>query len=382
MAHTMFFVLNNTESKIGSSSIYTLSKVSAITNFVSYVWTLNYNEVGDFELVVPYSSDNMEAIQPGYFLVRSDDLIDATKETYRSAMIIEKKEISYSLDGGWTIKASGRSAESILARRVIWGNMEMTGDVKSILALVINRNAIDSDLCESERIIKYAKLETFDLARDSYDTVKTEANGDTVSEWLHTFCDAYGIGWSVEITLNNASNVIYTIRLYDGTTRTREGASNGGQAPVVFAPSFNNLSSFEYAFDKTAYKTAAYVKGEERTAEQTGMEALKTNDKGIERRETYVDGSGTNANGKIITDENYQTLLKNAGKEKLLDYKESESYDADILNNTYKINEDYFLGDIVEIDSEMGFSQTVRIKTITYSEDENGQKITPQFEAV
>ena len=45
----------------------------------------------------------------------------------------------------------------------------------------------------------------------------------------------------------------------------------------------------------------------------------------------------------------------------------------------FKLNKDYFLGDVVVVNNEKGITSTPRIIEIIYSEDANGIKIVPTF---
>ena len=73
-------------------------------------------------------------------------------------------------------------------------------------------------------------------------------------------------------------------------------------------------------------------------------------------------------------------MLQEFGQLQLAEMKNKESLSGDIdYNGVYKINEDFFLGDIVEVDTDQGVSATSRIIEILYSTDSSGVAVIPTF---
>lgn len=100
----------------------------------------------------------------------------------------------------------------------------------------------------------------------------------------------------------------------------------------------------------------------------------------LQRYETYIDGSSVSSNGAIITEEQYYKLLQDYGKEQLNEVSDTESFEGNVVSDgNYKLNQDYFLGDLVQVKNEFGIEATPRIIEIIESEDEKGTAIVPKF---
>lgn len=86
-----------------------LALITTIFDFISCIWTTQYYDKGEFELVVQYTPDNLSALAVGNYLVKNN-----TKEV----AVIDKVKYSYSPDEGGVITASGKMAISLLDRRL------------------------------------------------------------------------------------------------------------------------------------------------------------------------------------------------------------------------------------------------------------------------
>ena len=76
----------------------------------------------------------------------------------------------------------------------------------------------------------------------------------------------------------------------------------------------------------------------------------------------------------------YLTLLQNIGYEKLAELGITESVNSEVAENeTYKLNRDYFLGDVVEIVNEYGISMTPRVTEVIECQDDTGYTCIPKF---
>lgn len=83
----------------------------------------------------------------------------------------------------------------------------------------------------------------------------------------------------------------------------------------------------------------------------------------------------------ILLDVVYLTYLINRGIEKLAEYGETTTFEGVVIPDvTFVYKRDYFLGDIVLIESEYGISARCRIVEVIEVVDENGYKVEPKFE--
>ena len=123
---------------------------------------------------------------------------------------------------------------------------------------------------------------------------------------------------------------------------------------------------------------SALIGGEgEGTSQRTASIGTAT---GLNRNEDYIDGSSVSSNGEIITVETYTKMLQEYGQTQLDQTAYTQSFSGNIdSEGLFKLNQDYFLGDIVQIENEKGIKATPRIVEIIYAIDESGTSVVPTF---
>jgi len=88
--------------------------LNEIDMYTSMIWTDRYSSYGDFELRVPYTLENEKLFNNAKFLT-----IDKSDRV----MVIEKRQSKTQVDKSDEFIISGRSADTLLDRRVIMGSM-------------------------------------------------------------------------------------------------------------------------------------------------------------------------------------------------------------------------------------------------------------------
>lgn len=341
--------------------------IDIIDTFQSVVWNMQYFGSGDFELIVAGTPKNIKRFEVGKMLVRDGDVLN---NTYNNVMLIESRELDYNVETGWTLTLRGGGIKRILARRIVWNQTNLTGKVEALIRQVIIDNVINPAV--PERKIDDFILDDLQGFSDEIknDDAENQLSGENIAEWLESVCTTYGIGWDVYI-----KNAKYVFKLYKGTDRTY---NQNEVIPVVFSPEFDNLINSKYTYDLTEFKNAGIVAGEgEGTAQRIVSVGSAT---GLDRYEMYIDGSSVSTNGEIITLDTYMKMLTDYGNEQLKTTQLNEKVEGEIIaNGMYKLNEDYFLGDLVQIENENGISAQTRIIELIYSEDENGSSLIPTF---
>lgn len=336
--------------------------IGIVETFESSIWAVQYYSQNDFQLIVAGSDTNIALLQEGRLLVRAEDMTD---NEYHNVMMIKKIQLDYDTEKGWILTITGKGLKSLVGRRIVWNQITMTGSVEKAIRQVITDNVINPK--DTSRKINNLKLGT---EQGFTDTADIQLLGENIAEWLESTCQAYGYGWDVYI-----SNGYYVFYLYKGTDRS---FNQDVVPPVIFSPEYDNLLSSSYSYNKDDYKNAALIGGEgEGINMRTATIGTAT---GLDRYETFIDGSSVSSNGEIITVEQYTQLLKNYGQEQLSDTAFVETFDGEIIpDGVYKINEDYFLGDLVQIVNEKGIQAVPRIIEIIYSEDDTGTAVIPTF---
>ena len=290
-------------------------------------------------------------------------------------MIIEEIRIDTDSETGNHITITGRSLESILDRRVIWSQTTISGNLQNGIKKLVNENIISPS--KEER-----KISNF-IFKDSTDsqitglTVEAQYTGDNLYDVISKVCEEKSIGFKV--SLNESKQFVF--ELYAGADRSYEQTN---YPYVVFSPNFDNIINSNYLESKENLKNVALVGGE---GEGTARKYLAIgNTSGLDRRELFVDArdiSSEGEDGKTLTTEQYNELLKQRGNEYLADYTDLVSFEGAVETNImYKYGVDFFDGDIVQIANEYGHEAKVRILEVVISENEEGNSVYPTFKTI
>ena len=334
--------------------------IGIIDVYTSVIWSKRYNTVGDFEIYVPITPDILRLVKYDYYVTRLDDDMVG---------VVEHISISTDSDEGAYITISGRSVESILDRRIVWNQTTLNETVETGIRRLINENVINPTV--PARIIP-----NFILGKVNGFTEKIEKQitGDNLLDAISKICNTYGLGF--KITLDDIGQFVFS--LYRGEDRSYKQRVN---PYVIFSPSFDNLLNTEYDSNMTNYKNVALVAGEGEGADRKTYGV--GNVSGMERRELYVDArdlSSSLDDNVQLTDSEYKAVLKERGNEALSEtnYTEAFSGEADSMT-TYIYKQDYFVGDIVQIENEYGITAAPRIIEMIESDDDTGYRIIPGF---
>ena len=335
--------------------------VGLVQSFKSVVWNTQFFGYSDLVLEVPGTTDNLNTLTEGKMLVREED---RTSTGFNNVMIIESRELRYDVDEGWILTIRGEGLKSILKRRVIWNQANYSGSVERAIRQAVTDNAISPTL--SARAITSLTLGSYNGFTDTFDC---QLCGENLGYWIVDTGTAYGIGW--DIVINNNT---YVFKLMKGTDRT---FNQSVVDPVVFSPEYDNLISVRLTKDKSEYKNAGLVLGEGEGVDQ--RTATVGTASGLNRYETQIDGKSVSSNGEIITLAKYLQMLADYGNEQLANTGYTQKIEAEVIpNGMFKLNQDYYLGDIVQLELN-GITAHSRILEIIYSEDGSGYQLVPTF---
>lgn len=334
--------------------IYVLNKaltpIAIVDSYESLIWTTRYYSPGDFELYLPANDNILSVLQIGNYLQRYDN---------DRIMIIEKIEIKTDVENGNYLIVTGRSAESILARRIVWMQTNLNGKAEQGIRRLINENIISPNIAAR----KISNFKLGDLQNYS-ETIRLQSTGDSLEKVINEICTANKWGW--KITLDKDKNFVFNVY---------KGVNNG----VTFSPEFDNLINSNYQYDNSESANVALVAGEgEGTARRT--QVVGSNE-GIDRREIYVDARDVSSNTDEISESQYNELLTQRGIEKLNEAASKESFESEVeYDMTYHYKTDYNIGDIITVENEYGITAKSRILEIIESDDTSGYKVIPTFE--
>lgn len=353
--------------------------ITLIDDYVSLVWNEKYSGYGEFELVLGYVPSGIDLMS------KYINILSSTK-----FMIIEKQDFSQKSNGDITFKLSGRSLESILGRRIIFGTVDnkpvtISGNLENAIGTLLTTNII-ACLSDTRRDISNF---IFNSSTDTKVTSKSISSrmytGDNLYDVITNLCDENGLGYRIGF-VRNGDTYHYTFELYSGTDRSRDQSDT---TLVEFSIFNDNIFNWSYSIEHNSYKNVAYVDGEGDAPYRTHAEISDEGStshtySGLNLRELYVDARDLQKTDDM-TDAQYEETLLGRGSEKLLEYRKIFEYDvnADVLEGAmYEIDRDFFLGDLVNIIDPLGNSVKCRVSEITVTIDDSGTTIHPIFKEV
>lgn len=425
--------------------VYVLDKnlrtVGMIDDYRSLIWAKRYRENGDAELYVSASTEALQMLKIGYYLIRLDDDM---------VIRIKRIELDTSAEEGNYLIVSGTDCKDLLDQRIIWTTQVCDGNVEDFARSLVNICIISPDNTDREmKNAENAQLLYLGTKANLPETATEQVSYKNLGEKIREYCANYGWGSRVVLTDNHLS-----FELYNGADRT---------STVVFSDEFENLSATKYSDDWTNLGNVALVGGEGKGAlrekvtagEGSGTDRYEifvdaddvskavtykemreqypisgggsiqpsgdayvyvytqldipvyTDDQLADLQTKYPTGSLVTVDSKrfwrvpnaIIADlENdqpaqdetvtlrdivYDQYLMQRGYDALSEYGAVKSFEGSIdPNTTFRYKEDYFLGDIVTVENSFGISVSARIVEVTEVWDDSGYNIEPIFEYI
>ena len=344
-----------------------LDAISVIDIYESFIWTDRYYRYGDFELYTAMQNNILDIIKKDFFLQSSDS---------DHIMIIEDWIIKSDIENGNHITVTGRSLESILTRRIIWGQKTISGNLQNGIKTLLNENII-SPSDSKRKISNFIFEESTDPVITKL-TINAQFTGDNLYDAIQKICEERGIGF--KITLND--NKQFVFKLYAGVDRSYEQTL----VPyVIFSPNFDNIINSNYMESNSSLKNITLVGGEGEGSARRYLTVGDTNVSGLDRREIFTDARdiSSDVDGETITDTEYNAQLEQRGNEKLAENISIVSFEGQTETTVmYRYREHFFDGDIVQIANEYGHETRARILEVVTTEDETGTSVYPTFKTL
>lgn len=362
--------------------------ITMIDTFTSAIWTVRYDEAGDFEIYTPVRLDYIQAMQIGNYLWNRDS---------DRLMVIETVEIETDAEEGPQLIVTGRSLESILDRRIVTSSQNFSGNLQSVLFAIIQNEVISSG--GTRRIPGFSLKTSSDSRITSISISELSIRGENVYDVVCSLCQANKVGW--RILPKGAGG--FEFELYVGVDRSYAQSVN---PYVIFSPSFENLLNSNYIKSFKSYKNSIYAvgtyqkevilqnkykddNGEWVVEEQTTYEEAEVvtwqysetaTPSGLARREMFIDNGGVNdgeQGGEYAT---WNAVNKEKAIAELGEHQTTTAFEGELeATRQYIYREDFNIGDIVQVENEFGITGTVYISEIVFSQDANGITITPTF---
>lgn len=362
--------------------------IAMIDTFTSAIWTVRYDEAGDFEIYTPVRLDYIQAMQIGNYLWNRDS---------DRLMVIETVEIETDAEEGPQLIVTGRSLESILDRRIVTSSQNFSGNLQSVLFAIIQNEVISSG--GTRRIPGFSLKTSSDSRITGISISELSIRGENVYDVVCSLCQANKVGWRI---LSKGAGG-FEFELYVGVDRSYAQSVN---PYVTFSPSFENLLNSNYIKSFKSYKNSIYAvgtyqkevilqnkykddNGEWVVEEQTTYEEAEVvtwqysetaTPSGLARREMFIDNGGINdgeQGGEYAT---WNAVNKEKAIAELGEHQTTTAFEGELeATRQYIYGEDFNIGDIVQVENEFGITGTVYISEIVFSQDANGITITPTF---
>ena len=359
--------------------IYVLDRnfetVAIVDTFISAVWTDRFAECGDFEIKVLASSESLNIFQADRYLWCSNS---------EHLMIVEELTLDSDAESGSQLLVVGRSLESILDRRVIWGKKTFTGNMQDAIQTILNENVI-RPADGNRKIDKFRFVRSSDSRITSL-TIDAQYTGDNIYDVICDLCAEADIGFKLIRTTAG----YYEFSLYAGVDRSYEQSE---RPYIILSPNFENVMNSNAYSSKTEYKTVSLVGGPEQTDSTTNAksqefvsaEISSGGGSGLDRRETYVSASDVQreVDGVEIPINEYRNQLVQKGKEELAKLAITLTFDGEAeLSRSFTYGKDFCMGDIVQNETEYGQVFVSRITEYIWSEDSSEIKQYPTFTVI
>ncbi len=340
--------------------------VAVVDEFESLIWTDRYDEAGDFELFMSMDKRLLSYLKQDYYLWSAES---------EHMMIIEQINITSDLEEGNKLIVTGRSLESILNRRIVWGQKVLTGLLQEAIETLLNECIISPTIAE-RKIDNFIFVQNND-PRITALTIDTQYTGDNLYEVIQTQCTKHNIGFKIVLNDNNQ----FVFSLYSGEDRSYEQTEN---PYVIFSPDFENIINSNYLESNQVYKNVTLVAGEgEGAARKTRVVGSAS---GLSRRELFTDArdvSSDAGDGWTLTDAEYNEQLDQRGTDSLTEYAAITSFEGEVeATRMFKYGVDFFIGDIVQIANEYGHEGRAYISEFVMAQSENGTSMYPTFKTI
>lgn len=364
-----------------------LRPIDVVDQFVSFIWTERWSEMGDFELVTMSTFSNRMRFVPNTFL--------SIKESKR-VMKVETIEETVDSDKRRILKIKGRDIVSILEQRVAMSRDSelnirpvwyMTGWSPGELMRKMFFDICVEGTMSALDIIPFIQWgEFYDEGGTLYppDTIPEPSESinygqkiESLYSAIKALGDFYDLGF--RMYKNPDASMLY-FNVYAGNDRT---STQSTLEPVIFSSDMRNLqNTTEYSDITKEYNVVRVIytyKDESDNDKALGVVvtdpnlALDPNAAGFDRKVKVI----------VITslpEEVTNTLdyLEQLGHDELQKSRSIGVFDGEINQySQYVYERDYYLGDMVEIRSDTGGTAAMRVEEQIIASDSEGTRSYP-----
>lgn len=342
---------------------------AVVDTYTSFIWTDRYNLCGDFELWLPAQKGTADLFKKDRYLeIPSSD----------RTMIIEETQVKTNyFDGNWFI-VSGRSLESILARRIVAQKTVLSGNLQNGIQKLLNENVISPT--DSKRTIPNFMFKPSTNSAITDLTVEASYFGENLYDVICNLCAENDIGFKL---LRIGTNQ-FEFSLYSGTDYSY---AQDKRPWVVFSPDYDNLVGSDYRSSNTGLRTSILASYERSSDEAVYTNLVEGEETGLARREGYLSAQiesyehADPENPDTTAEYQYYTAqLKSAAEEALGEARMTTAFSGEINGDVqFVYGRDFILGDLVQVINEYGMEHVSRVGEVMYSSSEKGERAIPTF---
>lgn len=347
---------------------------SIVDEYISLIWTVRYNELGDFELRVPSTRANRTRFFPDLFL---------TLGTTKSLMMVEEVTDDTDEDGSRVLIIRGRTLDLFLGEKLA-RNVNNTGlTTDKVWSITGAPNVVAGKVVEDVCVdgVPY----TEDILPDWYVTETGYGGGQrlpypidpitvdikqpkSVLDVVREICQEHSMGFRVR--KNDYDDYSIGFEIYMGRDRTTNQETN---AAVVFSDSLDNLKNMRYIKSSAGEKTVCIATSKQYNMSRHHRIAHRDTHlpDGYHRRYIYVEIG--DLPDDLLTDD-VDRILRAAARTELLKYGYMEIFEGEIsATSSYEFGKDYDLGDIVELqDPDTGDTTQMMVVENIFTSDSEG----------
>ena len=335
--------------------------IGALDDYKTLIWTTRYWSCGDFEITMPPKRKDLIAY--GNYVYREDD---------PRVGMIEYIELNVTEDGEEVMLVKGRFLESILARRIVPQITNLTGTPGKIITDVVNQNLTVAGSGSVYRGIPNFQVSPVTTGGTSVE-VQAEM-GVNLLEFVSAQAEQYELGFKVELQ-DVGGQMFFVFSVFKGVDRSYNQSAN---TYVIYSEEYDNLLTSTYIEDYQSLVTSALAGGEgEGTDRVTSWSDTDLTIPPLYRYETFVDAQSSSS--ELVQYSVYLQQLKNEANQQKT--QTAQSFGGTVNFESYKWNEDVFIGDVVEIENKRwGVSIHARIIEVIESISESGEySLIPTF---
>ncbi len=328
-----------------------------IEGYFNLRWLRKYGKCGEFELHCGLTNKILSMLKKGNIVWKKDDL---------EAGYISHRNLKQDTEGKEILVVRGKFLTGYLGQRIIWGTETINTTAELGMRQLINKNGINPD-----NIDRKINLLTLGALKSFPDLLNYQVSYKNLLDEIESIATTNELGIKTLIDVQN-KQMIFDV--YKGIDRTAGQSIN---APAIFSKEFENILEQEFVDSSINYRNIALIAGEG----EGSLRQLATIGQGIglDRYELFIDARDLQQEN--LSNQEYTSLLKNRGQNKLSEYTDIQTFDSKInLNSNLIYKEDFNLGDLVTCTSKK-WDVTInsRITEIEETYDSNGKQINVVF---